>query len=162
MRTANGIFYLDADDSTMKTLNMITEYSSALLLKIAASTLWGGYLAAMLGWIVSFVLPIKDFLILTSALVVIDMATGIMAAKRRGDEIRSRSLMRTTVKLLLYYSAILATEGVQMVFAENIPLTYITAFTIAVTELKSILENVDAGTGSRLAQMIIDRIKPKK
>ena len=146
----------------MKYLTNITDYAGALLLKIAASTIWGGYLAAMMGWVLSFILPIKDFLILTSALVVIDLATGVMAAKRRGDEIRSRSLMRTTIKLLLYYSAILATEGVQMVFAENIPLTYITAFTISVTELKSILENVDAGTGSKLAQMIIDKLSKKK
>ena len=70
--------------------------------------------------------------------------------------------MRTTVKLLLYYSAILATHGVEVTFAEKIPLTYITAFTIAVTELKSLLENVDAGTGSRLAKMIVDKLTKKK
>jgi len=109
----------------------------------------------------SVILPIKDFLIITSALVVLDLITGIVAAKKRKEEIRSRSLMRTTIKLLLYYSAILATEGVQVVFAEKIPITYITAFTIALTELKSILENVDAGTGSRLAKMIIDKLKAK-
>ena len=146
----------------MKYITNITDYAGALILKIGSSTIWGGYLAGLLGWIMSFILPIQDFLILTSALVVIDLATGVMAAKRRGDEIRSRSLMRTTVKLLLYYSAILATEGVQLVFAEKIPLTYITAFTIAVTELKSILENVDAGTGSGLTSTIINRLTKRK
>lgn len=146
----------------MKYITNITDYAGALILKIGSSTIWGGYLAGLLGWIMSFILPIQDFLILTSALVVIDLATGVMAAKRRGDEIRSRSLMRTTVKLLLYYSAILATEGVQLVFVEKIPLTYITAFTIAVTELKSILENVDAGTGARLSKMIIDKLTKRK
>lgn len=145
----------------MKYVADIGNYMSALMLKIGTSAIWGGYAAGLLGWVMSFILPIQDFLILTSALVVIDLATGVMAAKRRGDEIRSRSLMRTTVKLLLYYCAILATEGVQTVFAEKIPLTYITAFTIAVTELKSILENVDAGTGSGLTSTIINRLKRK-
>ena len=140
----------------------IGEYSYALILKIGSSAIWGGYVAAVVGWAISFILPIKDFLILTSGLVIIDLITGIFAAKRRKEELKSRALMRTTTKLLLYYSAILATEGVQMVFAENIPITYITAFTISITELKSILENVDSGTGSGLTQAIIDRIKPKK
>ena len=140
---------------------MVTKYLSAFILKIGNSAVWGGYFAAILGWAMSFILPIKDFLIITSVLVVLDLITGIVAAKKRNEQIRSRGLMRTTIKLLLYYSAILATEGVQVVFAEKIPITYITAFTIAVTELKSILENVDAGTGSRLAKMIIDKLKAK-
>ena len=142
-------------------MNMVTKYLSAFVIKIGNSAVWGGYFAAILGWAMSVILPIKDFLIITSALVVLDLITGIVAAKKRKEEIRSRSLMRTTIKLLLYYSAILATEGVQVVFAEKIPITYITAFTIALTELKSILENVDAGTGSRLAKMIIDKLKAK-
>jgi phage-related holin len=140
---------------------MVTKYLSAFFIKIGNGAVWGGYFAAILGWAMSVILPIKDFLIITSALVVLDLITGIVAAKKRKEEIRSRFLMRTTVKLLLYYSAILATEGVQVVFAEKIPITYITAFTIALTELKSILENVDAGTGSRLAKMIIDKLKAK-
>jgi len=142
-------------------MNMVTKYLSAFFIKIGNGAVWGGYFAAILGWAMSVILPIKDFLIITSALVVLDLITGIVAAKKRKEEIRSRSLMRTTIKLLLYYSAILATEGVQVVFAEKIPITYITAFTIALTELKSILENVDAGTGSRLAKMIIDKLKAK-
>lgn len=147
----------------MKTeLKMIEKYISNLLIKIGNSAVWGGYFAAVIGWLTSFVLPIKDFLLLTTGLVILDLITGVAAAKRRGERIRSRALMRTTVKLLLYYCAILATHGVQEVFAEPIPLTYITAFTISITELKSLLENVDAGTGSRLAKMIIDRLIKKK
>lgn len=142
-------------------MNMVTKYLSAFVIKIGNSAVWGGYFAAILGWAMSVILPIKDFLIITSALVILDLITGIVAAKKRKEQIRSRFLMRTTIKLLLYYSAILATEGVQVVFAEKIPITYITAFTIALTELKSILENVDAGTGSRLAKMIIDKLKAK-
>ena len=146
----------------MKDIGLTYEYLNSMLLKIGSSTIWGGYLAAVLGWAMSFILPISDFLILTSALVILDLITGVLAAKRRGEKIQSRALMRTTIKLTLYFAAMLATEGVQYVFAKNIPLTYITAFTIAITELKSILENVDSGTGSGLTQAIIDRIKPKK
>jgi uncharacterized membrane protein len=141
---------------------MITKYLSTVLIKIGNSAVWGGYFAAILGWLTSVLLPIRDFLVITSALVFLDLVTGVLAAKRRNEKIRSRALMRTTVKLLLYYSAILATHGVEVTFAEKIPLTYITAFTIAVTELKSLLENVDAGTGSRLAKMIVDKLTKKK
>ena len=141
---------------------MITKYLYTVLIKIGNSVVWGGYFAAILGWLTSVLLPIRDFLVITSALVLLDLVTGVLAAKRRNEKIRSRALMRTTVKLLLYYSAILATHGVEITFAEKIPLTYITAFTIAVTELKSLLENVDAGTGSRLAKMIVDKLTKKK
>lgn len=141
---------------------MITKYLYTVLIKIGNSAVWGGYFAAILGWLTSVLLPIRDFLVITSALVFLDLVTGVLAAKRRDEKIRSRALMRTTVKLLLYYSAILATHGVEVTFAEKIPLTYITAFTIAVTELKSLLENVDAGTGSRLAKMIVDKLTKKK
>jgi phage-related holin len=140
---------------------MMLKYVSGLFLKIGDSAVWGGYFAASLGWLISFILPIKDFLILTTALVILDLITGVVAAKKRGEKIRSRALMRTTIKLLLYYCAILATQGVQVVFAEKIPLSYITAFTIAITELKSLLENVDAGTGSRLAKMIVEKLTNK-
>jgi len=143
-------------------VNMFIKYISGLFAKIGSGAVWGGYLAGVLGWLFSFVIPIKDFLILTTALVILDLITGVLAAKKRGEKIRSRALMRTTIKLTLYFSALLATQGVQVVFAEKIPLTYITAFTIAITELKSLLENVDAGTGSRLAKMIIDKIAKKK
>ena len=141
---------------------MITKYLYTVLIKIGNSAVWGGYFAAILGWLTSVLLPIRDFLVITSALVFLDLVTGVLAAKRRDEKIRSRALMCTTVKLLLYYSAILATHGVEVTFAEKIPLTYITAFTIAVTELKSLLENVDAGTGSRLAKMIVDKLTKKK
>lgn len=143
-------------------MNMVTKYLSAFVIKIGNSAVWGGYFAAILGWAMSVILPIKDFLVLTTALVILDLITGVAAAKKRGERIRSRALMKTTIKLLLYYCAILATHGVQGVFAEPIPLTYITAFTIAITELKSLLENVDSGTGAKLAKMIVDKLTKKK
>ena len=146
----------------MKDIGLTFEYMNGMLLKIGSSTVWGGYLAAVLGWAMSFILPISDFLVLTSALVILDLITGLLAAKRRGEKIRSRALMRTTIKLTLYFAAMLATEGVQYVFAKNVPLPYITAFTIAITELKSLLENVDAGTGARLSKMIIDKLTKRK
>lgn len=139
-------------------MNDAQNYVFKILLKVESAANWGGYVAAMLGWALSFILPIKDFLILTTSLVILDLLTGLVAANRRKEKVVSRGLMRTPAKLLLYYSAILAAEGVQVVFVHMLPVTYVAAFTIALTELKSIMENVDSGTGTGLVKAVVDKL----
>ena len=105
------------------------------------------------GWIFSFFIPIKGFLIFTVFVVFADMATGIIAAKKEGQKINSRGLYRTIEKIVVYFCAILIFEGARNTF--SLPnITYMAAFLIATVELYSISENTKRITGVNLGVLI--------
>ena len=67
--------------------------------------------AVCCGLIASFIIPIKSFLLFTVFVVFADTVTGIMAAKKRGEEITSKGLYRTSQKCLVYLCGIMIFEG---------------------------------------------------
>jgi phage-related holin len=87
-------------------------------------------------------------------LVFADAVTGVVAAKKRGERITSRGFFRTVQKIVVYMVAILACEGVRLVFVPGIPVTYTAAAAISVTELKSILENTRTVSGVNIFTQI--------
>jgi uncharacterized membrane protein len=106
------------------------------------------------GWIASFFIPIKGFLIFTIFVVFSDMATGIIAAKKEGQKINSRGLYRTIEKIIVYFCAILIFEGARNTFSLPFNITYMAAFLIATVELYSISENTKRITGVNLGVLI--------
>ena len=106
------------------------------------------------GWIFSFFIPIKGFLIFTVFVVFADMATGIMAAKKEQQKINSKGLYRTMEKIVVYFCAILIFEGARNTFSLPFNITYMTAFLIAAVELTSISENIKRITGVNLTTLI--------
>ncbi len=126
-------------------------------------------LGIALGWVVSFLAPIYGFLIITFCLVMCDAYTGIKAAKKRGEEIMSKGLRRTTEKFVLYAIAILLARGIVIAFeipAQYFPLVYIVSGWIAYHELKSNYENISEVTGvdlwTRIKQQLHSFLKPKE
>ena len=107
------------------------------------------------GWIFSFFIPIKGFLIFTVFVVFADMATGIMASRKEGQKISSKGLYRTTEKIVVYFVSILIFEGAKNTFSIPVPITYMVAMMIAATELFSIAENVKRITGVELGTLIL-------
>jgi uncharacterized membrane protein len=107
------------------------------------------------GWIASFFIPIKGFLIFTIFVVAADMATGIMAARKEQQKINSKGLYRTTEKIVVYFVSILIFEGAKKTFSIPVPITYMVAMMIAATELFSIAENVKRITGVELGTLIL-------
>ena len=106
------------------------------------------------GWIASFFIPIRGFLIFTIFVVFADMGTGILAAKKEGQKINSRGLYRTIEKIIVYFCAILIFEGARNTFSLPFNITYMTAFLIAAVELTSISENIKRITGVNLTTLI--------
>ncbi len=105
------------------------------------------------GYIFSFFVPIKGFLIFTVFVVFGDMGTGILAAKKEGQKINSRGLYRTMEKIVVYFCGILIFEGARNTF--SLPnITYMAAFLIATVELYSISENIKRITGVNLGVLI--------
>ena len=110
--------------------------------------------AICFGWVASFFIPIKGFLIFTVFVVFADMATGILAAKKEGQKINSRGLYRTIEKIVVYFCAILIFEGARNTFSLPFNITYMSAFLIATVELYSISENIKRITGVNLGVLI--------
>jgi hypothetical protein len=110
--------------------------------------------AICFGWVASFFLPIKGFLIFTVFVVFADMGTGILAAKKEGQKINSRGLYRTMEKIVVYFCGILIFEGARNTFSIPFNITYMTAFLMAAVELTSISENIKRITGVNLGTLI--------
>ena len=107
------------------------------------------------GVLFSFFLPIQHFLIFTVFVVFADTVTGIMAAKKRGEEITSKGLYRTSQKCLVYLCGIMIFEGARLTFNLPFNITYMVAFTIATTELFSIAENIKSITGVNIGVLVL-------
>jgi len=106
------------------------------------------------GFIASFFIPIKGFLLFTVAVVFADTITGIKAAKKEGQKISSKGLYRTTEKIVVYFVAILIFEGAKNTFNIPFPITYMVAMMISGTELFSVAENIKRITGVELGTLI--------
>ena len=105
----------------------------------------------------SFVMPVKHFLFIIGALVVVDMYTGWRAAKKlRGERFNSKGMGGTIEKTVLYMLAVLICRGVDVSFGMdgNIGTTYVVAGLITGRELLSNLENIGKVTGLDLATKV--------
>jgi len=106
------------------------------------------------GFVASFFIPIKGFLLFTVAVVFADTITGIKAARKEGQKISSKGLYRTTEKIVVYFVAILIFEGAKNTFNIPFPITYMVAMMISGTELFSVAENIKRITGVELGTLI--------
>ena len=106
------------------------------------------------GFIASFFIPIKGFLLFTVAVVFADTITGIKAAKKEGQKISSKGMYRTTEKIVVYFTSILIFELAKNTFSIPFPITYMVAMMISATELFSVAENVQRITGVNLNVLI--------
>jgi uncharacterized membrane protein len=106
------------------------------------------------GFIFSFFIPIKGFLLFTVAVVFSDTITGVKAAKKEGQKISSKGLYRTTEKIVVYFVAILIFEAAKNTFSIPFPITYMVAMMISATELFSVAENIKKITGVELGTLI--------
>jgi uncharacterized membrane protein len=107
------------------------------------------------GWIFSFFIPIKHFLIFTIFVVFADTVTGIMAARKRGEPITSKGLYRTSQKVVTYFCGIMIFHGASITFGLPSQITYSVSFIIAATELFSISENIKSITGTNIGTIIL-------
>ena len=110
--------------------------------------------AICFGWVASFFIPIKGFLIFTIFVVFADMGTGILAAKKEQQKINSKGLYRTMEKIVVYFCGILIFEGARNTFSLPFNITYMAAFLMAAVELTSISENIKRITGVNLGTLI--------
>lgn len=110
--------------------------------------------AATVDWLI----PITTFVGVVLMLVVVDLITGIQAAKTRKQAVHSRGLQRTTIKFTMYTAAILAAHAVEHTFFKGFPMVFSISAYIAVTEFWSILENVGTVTGTNVLEVVREKL----
>jgi len=114
-------------------------YFKSINLSIDAWHFW----STLLGAVTAFVFNVQPFITLLVGLVLADLVTGMMAAKKRKERISSRGIFRTVEKITVQCIAILAAEGIRVTLFPEVNLTYVVVFVIAMSEFKSIIENVE-------------------
>lgn len=106
--------------------------------------------------------PIHAVMAATGFLIVMDTVTGIMAARKRGDVIKSASLRRSVSKMLVYQIAVITGFIAQKyLLADLIPVSSVVAAMIGMVELTSILENLHVVYGSNIFQGLLDKLGSK-
>jgi phage-related holin len=124
--------------------------------------------------IVTLFAPIQMILAVTVGLVLADLLTGLIASKKRGEweslnDIKSSGLRRTVTKLTVYLFAnclgFLVEKYMLADFVlfglkilDYFPLGKIIPAIIAMTETKSILENLDTINGSPVFKVLIQKL----
>ena len=107
------------------------------------------------GFIASFFIPIKGFLLFVIFVVFSDTFTGILAAKKRKETITSKGLYRTSQKILTYFCGIMIFHGASITFGLPSQIVYSVSFLISFTELYSISENIKSITGVNIGTLVL-------
>jgi hypothetical protein len=99
--------------------------------------------------------PLKALMGAVAFLIMADTVTGIIAAYKRGEEIRSSGLSRAIVKLFVYQVVIITGFLMEQYIVPDlgIPIVKLLAGVIGVVEFKSVLENVESITGLNLMKI---------
>lgn len=106
--------------------------------------------------------PVKHFVHLVSALIVIDFFMGIFSSVKIGNPITARRMVKTVYKLILYSVAIISTYLVQMIAGEDgTGLVRICALVIGATELKSIYDHISKIIGGDLFSQLWQVVKTR-
>lgn len=117
------------------------------------------HLGTLLYSIALVFLPLKATLITVMVLTVIDLMTGLAAARKRRRKITSSGLKKTIIKTFVYEAVVMLgflTE--QYMTGNTVPIVRILAGYIGITELKSVLENLEIVSGVSIIKLLIKKL----
>lgn len=103
--------------------------------------------------------PIKGVIITAMVLILADLITGILAARKKGESITSAGLRRTVTKVAVYLAAICLGFLVEKyMLSDLLPVSKIVSALIGAVEAKSIFENLDVLNGSSIFKSLIEKL----
>lgn len=121
------------------------------------------WLAKAFAWTVFFTAPTHASMLAIIVLVAVDLLVGVWASAKEGKKITSFGLRRTvTQKIFPYQTAVLCAHLLEVQFLPMLPLMKALAGFIAVTESKSIFENLGRITGLDFWTVIRERLQSQK
>jgi phage-related holin len=115
---------------------------------------------ALLITLLALFAPTKQAVLTAIGLCALDFITGILASKKQAIPITSNGIKKTIIKLVVYLMAILlAFVTQQYLTGPMLPvMTFVTSM-VGLTELTSILENVNIVAGGSLLSAIISSLQ---
>jgi len=97
--------------------------------------------------ILAILAPIQASILAVGFLIMADLITGIAAAYKKGESIKSERLKNTAVKMLVYNLLLMSSFIAETYLTPWIPFTNITLSFLAIVEVKSLGENFHNITG---------------
>jgi len=104
-----------------------------------------GFLKSLVLLVAAFLAPIATVIFAVMFLIFVDLITGILASIKEKQTITSSAMSRTIAKTFVYCTTIIVTYVVHkyLLVGFDFPVESIVSGFIALTEMKSILENLD-------------------
>lgn len=103
--------------------------------------------------------PIKMVMITVGFLIIADLITGILAASKRGEIIKSAAMRRTISKMFVYQISIISGFLLETYILDgSVPVSKIVAGVIGMVEFKSVLENSNTIIGDNIFSMILKKL----
>jgi len=115
------------------------------------------YLASAIAFLISYFTPAFPLMLAIGFFVVADFITGVMAAKKRGEQILSKKMRPSVTKGIGYMVAILVALVFQNNFVPGFEVMKIVAGLIAFIEVKSLDENFRTITGKSLFKQFLNK-----
>ena len=110
--------------------------------------------------LIAYLTPILTSLLLVGGLVMFDWITGVIKAQKAG-EISSRKMIKKFYTGSSYLVAIAAVRWCEVYFGDEIPLVKPVIAMIALSELQSMRENIEAITGVDLLKNLFNVLQRK-
>jgi len=131
------------------------EYTILALYKYLSANLWKFVIWAF----TVFFLPTYQFIVVILILLIIDLITGIWKSLKQGNPITSKKFGETIKKIVLYNVGIISAYLVQHLIAlEAVKLMWFLAVLISVKEFKSIIENIEVITNTKLWDFLVRQV----
>lgn len=112
--------------------------------------------------VLSIFAPVKGIMISAMVLILCDLVTGVMAAKKQGHPINSSGFQRTLVKLMVYETAIaLGFIAQHYLMGDILPICNIIGSYVGLTELTSAYENINTISGGNLLKQVLQTLNSK-
>jgi phage-related holin len=118
------------------------------------------YLAYLTTGLIAYLFPILTSLLFVGGLVMFDWITGVIKAHKLG-EISSRKMIKKFYTGSSYLVAIAAVRLCEVYFGDEIPLVKPVIAMIALSELQSMRENIQAITGVDLLKNLFNVLQRK-
>ena len=120
------------------------------------------YILKAFAIILAILAPIKATMSTVGFLIFLDLATGIWAALKRKETIKSAALRRTISKMIIYQLAVISGFLIERyLFGGEMPVTKIVAGFIGLVEFKSILENSNFILGTDVFKLLVQKLGSK-
>lgn len=103
--------------------------------------------------------PAKEMIITCLVLILVDLITGLMVARKQQQPISSAGIRRTVSKIFIYETAIMMGFLTQkFLLNDGAPIAGMIAGVIGLTELTSILENLNKIQGTNVLKSVISKL----